>query len=204
MWQIPFFGQIRIPNFIRISEITKNWILNTIRYWENPNTKYWISKYRIWILLFGPTIRIRNNEYRIVYNFFWKNSTKINRFVSYKTFCSENLWNHSNRNLVWYSNIQILFGIQKNPNTEYQILYGVKKIRIPNTNTAVWSNYSNNIWILNYLSHPVAHPAKLKYIQESVLFVGPWLCKICKSIRFYHGVPGDARSYSTNTVVLDI
>ena len=38
-----------------------------------------------------------------------------------------------------------------NPNTEYQILFGIEKIRIPHTNTTIWSNYSNSIEIPNSL-----------------------------------------------------
>ena len=33
----------------------------------------------------------------------------------------------------------------KKMNTEYQILFSIEIIRIPNTNTTVWSNYSNSI-----------------------------------------------------------
>ena len=64
VWKIPFFDQIWIPNIIRSSEIMDYQIPNTIRYWQNPNTKY-------------------------------------------------------------------------------QILFGIKKIRIINLNSTIWSNYSN-------------------------------------------------------------
>ena len=40
VWRIPFFDRIWIQNIIRFSEITKYRIPNTIRYWENTNTKY--------------------------------------------------------------------------------------------------------------------------------------------------------------------
>ena len=53
-----------------------------------------------------------------------------------------------------YSNTRILFGVPKNPNTEYRILFGIEKSRIPNTNTTIRSNYSNSIRIPNYSSHP--------------------------------------------------
>ena len=38
-----------------------------------------------------------------------------------------------------YLNTRILFGVTKNPNTKYRILFGIWKIRIPNTNTTFWS-----------------------------------------------------------------
>ena len=52
-----------------------------------------------------------------------------------------------------YSNTRILFGVPKNPNTEYRILFGIEKIRIPNINTTIRSNYSNSIRIPNYSFH---------------------------------------------------
>ena len=57
---------------------------------------------------------------------------------------------------IWsnYLNTRILFGVQKNLNTEYWILFGIGKIRIRNTNTTIRSNSSNSIQIPNYLSHP--------------------------------------------------
>ena len=42
--------------------------------------------------------------------------------------------NHRISNTIWY---------WENPNTEYRILFGIKKIRIPNTNSTIRSNYSN-------------------------------------------------------------
>ena len=45
----------------------------------------------IQIVPFGPTIRIPNTKYQIVYKILKKNGTKINIFVSYKTFGFENL-----------------------------------------------------------------------------------------------------------------
>ena len=77
-----FFDQIQITNIIWFSEITEYQILNTIRYWENPNTEYRIlfgikkSEYQIRIVLFGLTIRIQNTKYRIVYNIFEKMKQK--------------------------------------------------------------------------------------------------------------------------------
>ena len=68
-----------------------------------------------------------------------------------------------------YSNTQILFGVPRNPNTEYRILFGIEKIRIPNTNTTIWSNYSNSIRIPNYSSHP-GTPLPL-YRIHMVLFI---------------------------------
>ena len=42
----------------------------------------------------------------------------------------------------------------KKKNGEYGILFSIEIIWIPNTNTTIWSNYSNSIQIPNYLSHP--------------------------------------------------
>ena len=42
----------------------------------------------------------------------------------------------------------------KKPNTKYQILFGIEKIQIHNINTSIQSDYSMNILILNFLSHP--------------------------------------------------
>ena len=158
MWRIPFFDRIRIPNIIRFSEITEYRISNTIRYWENPNTEYrilfGIKKIRIpntnstiRIVLFGRTIRIPNS----IENF-GKNETKIKIFVPYKTFCSENMWNYSDRYSVQLFEYPNTIRGAKKP--EYRILFGIEKIRIPNTNTTIRSNYSNSIRIPNYSSHP--------------------------------------------------
>ena len=53
-----------------------------------------------------------------------------------------------------YSNTRILFGVPKNLNTKYQILFGIEKILIPNMNTTNRSNYPNSIQIPNYSSQP--------------------------------------------------
>ena len=44
--------------------------------------------------------------------------------------------NHRIQNIEYYL-------VLRNPNTEYRILFGIKKIQIPNTNSTIWSNYSN-------------------------------------------------------------
>ena len=132
-----FFWRIRIRKIIRFSKITEYQISNTILHWENPNTEYRI--------LFGiEKIVIPNRNSTIwsyysntKYNFFFgKNATKINIFVSYKTFCFKFFWNYSNRYLDQYSNTQILFGVPK-------------KIKYQLPNTTIWSNYSTSIWIPN-------------------------------------------------------
>ena len=82
-----FFYQIRIPNIIWFSEITEYWISSTIPYWENLNTKY--------RRLFGiKKIIIPNTNSTI------RSGSKIQILVTYKTFCSENMWNYSDRYLV--------------------------------------------------------------------------------------------------------
>ena len=133
-----FFDRIRIPNTIRFSEISEYRILNTIRYWENPNTKYrilFVIK-KIQIPNTNSTFRSNysNTKYLIQNSIqnFWNNETKIKIFLPYKTFCSENMWSY------W----------------EYRILFGIGKIWIPNTNTTIQSNYLNSIRIPNYSSHP--------------------------------------------------
>ena len=74
--------------------------------------------------------------------------------------------------VIWsnYSNTRILLGVPKNLNTEYQILFGIEKIRIPNTNITIWSNYSNTIRIPNYSSHPVHCSSALSVCPQSILF----------------------------------
>ena len=62
VWHIPFFDRIQIPNIIGFSEITEYQISNTIRYWENQNTKYRV--------LFGiKKIRITNMNSTIRSNY---------------------------------------------------------------------------------------------------------------------------------------
>ena len=158
VWQIPFFDQIQIPNIIWFLEITKYQISNTIRYWENLNTEYYLVlrkyKYRIRIVLFRLTIWIPNTKYRIVY--------KILKKIKLKNI----YWSHTRhfvmticetiRTGVWSNYLfitRILFGVPKNPNNKNQILFGIEKILIPNTNTTIRSNYLNSIRIPNYSSH---------------------------------------------------
>ena len=65
------------------------------------------------------------------------------------------MWNYSDRysvQLFEYPNT--IWGAKK---PEYRILFGIEKIRIPNTNTTIRSNYSNSIRIPNYSSHPGCH-----------------------------------------------
>ena len=77
----------------------------------------------------------------------------------------ETIWTGIRSN---YSNTRILFGVPKNPNTEYQILFGIEKIRIPNTNTTFRSNYSNSIQIQNYSSHTGLRPNQILQCAASL------------------------------------
>ena len=159
VWQIPFFfDRIQIPNIIRFSEITKYRISNTIRHWENlnteyqilfviekiqiPNTKYYsLSRkfeYRIRIVLFGLTIWIPNTKYPSVYNI-------LEKWIQNKDICPI-------QDILFWKYVKLFgqvfgpaipipeyySGCQKNSNTEYQILFGIEKIRIPNMNTTIW------------------------------------------------------------------
>ena len=123
-----FFNRIRIPNIILFLEITEFRILFSVEKIRILNTEYYLvsrkSECQIWIVLFGPTIWIPNTKYRIVYYIL----KKIKVFVSYKTFCSANLWNYLDR----YS-LQLF----EYPNT----IWGPKKpeYRIPNT-IQYWEN----------------------------------------------------------------
>ena len=112
------FGFQKEPN-------TEYWIVFGIEKIRIVNTEYYSvmrkSEYRMQKVWFGLTIWIPKTKYRIAYKVLGKKSTKINIFVSYKTFCSENLWNYSDRYLVGYSNTRILFGVPKKLilNTKY-------------------------------------------------------------------------------------
>ena len=128
--------RIWISNIIRFSEFTKYRTLNTIRYWENKNTEYYIvsrkSEYQIQIVLFGLTIQIPNTKYRIV--------SKILQKTQHKS---------------TFKYLNSIWGAKKNK-TQYRILLGIEIIRIPNR-TTICSNYSNSIQIPNYSSHPESH-----------------------------------------------
>ena len=89
-----------------------------------------------------------------------------NIYVSYKTFCFNNLWNHSDRYLDHYLNTQMLFGVPKKLNTKYKILFGIEIIWIPNSNTTIWSNYLNSIRIPKYSSHPVLGPSSNRGLRQ--------------------------------------
>ena len=146
------FGFQKSPN-------TEYRILFGIEKTQIPNTKYSSllrkSKFQIGIVLFGLNIWIPNTKYQIVYTLLEKKkATKINKFISYKTFCLNFLWNYLDRYSDLYLNTQILFGVPKKLNTKYQILFVTEMIRIPNMNTSIWSNYSNSIPIPNYSSQP--------------------------------------------------
>ena len=137
---------------------TEYWILFGIEKIRIPNTKYYSvsrkSEYRLQIVLFGLTIRIPNTKYQIVYNILEKTKLKLRFLFHTRHFVlkiCEIIWTGIRFN---YSNTQILFGVPKNPNTKYRILFSIEKIRIPNTNTTIRSNYSNSIRIPNYSSHP--------------------------------------------------
>ena len=153
-----FFTKNKYPKLFGFqkSSNTKYSILFDIEKIWIPNTKYYsvFIKYKcqIWIVVFRPIIWIPNTKYQVVHSMQY--ATKFNIFVSYKTFCFKKLWNYSDRYLDQYSNTRILFGVPKKPNTEYRILFGNEKILIPNTNTTIWSNYSNKIRRPNYSSHP--------------------------------------------------
>ena len=121
-----FFDRIRIPNIIWFLEITEYQILNTIWYWENsiPNAKYYLvsrkSEYRIWIVLFGPTIQISNTKYRIVFNILEKIKKKKYIYLSHT------------RHL--FCKFVKLFGQVFGPTIPIPEYYlGWKKTRIPNT-----------------------------------------------------------------------
>ena len=109
-----------------------------------PNIEYYPvlrkSEFGIQIVLIGLTIWTLNTKYWKIYNFLAKKATKINIFVSYKTFCSKNLLNYLDRYL-----------------DRYRIQFGIEIIWIPNMNTVIRANHSNSIWIPNYLSQPACH-----------------------------------------------
>ena len=125
---MPFFDRIRIPNIIWFSENTEYRIMNTIWYWQNPNTKYQIPFGIEKNLIPNMNSTIWSNYSNTKYltpnsiQNFGKKTTKINIFVSYNTFCLEILWNYSDRYSDWYLNTWILFGVQKKPNIKYQVL----------------------------------------------------------------------------------
>ena len=136
-----------------------------------PNIEYYSvlrkSEYQI---LFGiKKIRIPNStipsnysntEYLIPNSIqhFGENETKtryLSHTIHFVLKVCETIWTG-----IWanYSNTRILFGVPKSLNTKYQILFSIEKIRIPNMNNTIRSNYLNSIWIPNYLSHPVKGP----------------------------------------------
>ena len=62
--------QIWIPNIIRFSEITNYQIPNTIRYWQNQNTKYQILFGIKKIQILNSNSTIRSSYSNIKFNFF--------------------------------------------------------------------------------------------------------------------------------------
>ena len=142
-----FSDQIRILNIIRFLEITEYQILNTIRYWQNPNIEYQISRisqHRVQIVLFDLTIRIPNAKYQIVYKMLEKIKLKWRYLFHARHFVLKIC--ETMRTGIWsnYSNTQLLFGVLKNVNTEYRIIFDIEKIQIPNTNTTIHPT----IWIV--------------------------------------------------------
>ena len=98
-----------------------------------------------------------------------KNETKKNYLSHTRHFVlklCETIWTGIRSN---YSNTQIIFGVPKNMNTKYRILFRIEKIRIPNTNTTIRSNYSNSIRIPNNSSHPVVNTNRKKNTNKNYL-----------------------------------
>ena len=118
------------------------------------------SEYRTHILLFGLTIQIPNTKYQIVYKVSKKKIIKINIHVLYKTL--NFFLNYSNRYPDGYFNTRILFWVPKKPNTEYRILLGIEIIPTPNTNTTIWSNYSNTELFVKPCTRPSVAKAVLQ------------------------------------------
>ena len=118
---------------------------------------------------FGLPIWIPNYKYWIAYNFFFFCMQLKLTFLSHIRYFVLKIY--SEGYLVRYYNTDMLFGVPKKTNTGYQILFRIEKIRIPNTNTTIRSNYFNSIWIPNYLSHlaPILH-WKVHFIMYCTLY----------------------------------
>ena len=76
---------------------------------------------------------------------------------------------------IWsnYWNTRILFGVPKNPNTKYQILFGIEKIRIPvscqlaSVKMSSMTKFNNDQRIISFDNFRVAH---LEFFNKSFVY----------------------------------